>query len=150
MNISKAELQKIAAPMFEELNVKKLYGTTDGQIFLLDSRARLHAGKKLTVYQLDKEEPEAKTAATKAKTPDANAGEGAGQTANADNTGNNGGGEVLNLPLSVKAITEKVAEETNINVLKEMLLAEVGGPNRKSAVAAIEKGIEKLTEGKGE
>lgn len=158
MNISKAELQKMAAPMFERFGVKKLFGTTDGQIFLLESRASLHAGSNLTVYALEKEEkaqePEAPAAKTATATDD-NTGNQGEQNPGAENTGTgegNPGGEgeqheVVNLPLSVKALTEKANGETDLEVLKNMLLDEVAGPNRKSAVAAIEKRLETLTKG---
>lgn len=39
------ELQEIAQPYFEKYGVKKLYATADGQVFLNNGRAQMHAGK---------------------------------------------------------------------------------------------------------
>lgn len=52
---SLSELQKMAAERFERLQVQKLFATSDGQFFLIENRARLHAGKG-NVYTIHKEE----------------------------------------------------------------------------------------------
>lgn len=57
---SLAELQREAQKYFEKYGVNKLYATTDGQIFLLESRAILHAGKG-KVHTIEKEEEVAET-----------------------------------------------------------------------------------------
>ncbi len=55
--MSQDELQKIAAPLFDKFSKKELFGTTDGQVFIEEIRAKEHASRnKLTVYTLEKEE----------------------------------------------------------------------------------------------
>ncbi|MRG45503.1 hypothetical protein GFS24_10275 [Chitinophaga sp. SYP-B3965] len=50
---SKEELSSMAGEHFIRLGVSKLYATTDGQFFILENRAQLHAGSSLTVYKLE-------------------------------------------------------------------------------------------------
>lgn len=50
------ELRKLAAEHFSRLQVSKLYATADAQFFLLESRAKLHAGASGKVYPLESEE----------------------------------------------------------------------------------------------
>lgn len=50
---SKEELSSQAGEHFKRLGVNKLYATTDGQFFILENRAQLHAGTSLTVYRLE-------------------------------------------------------------------------------------------------
>lgn len=121
MTHSKAELQKMAKEHFEALRLKKLFATSDGQFFVLESRALLHAGSSLTVYALEDE----------SQVTEAPEG-GAPETPN-------------NAP-SVKALTELIANETDLVKLNNTLLEEISGPNRKSAVTAIEKRIAVLTD----
>lgn len=115
---SKAELQALAKPLFTKLGVSKLYATTDGQFFILPNRATLHAGKTLTVYELESEAEEV---------AEANGEE--------------------NAQLKVKDIVAAIAEETDMEVLKKYLFDEIGGPNRASAVKAIEKRLETVVSG---
>ena len=110
--------------MFERLGVAKLYATDDGQFFVLQSRAQLHAGSKHTVYTLDNEETE--------------------------NVVNEPIGEVENEPISVRALTEKLELETDLTLLSNMLHNEIIGANRKTAIAAIEKRIAFLTDNRKE
>lgn len=113
--MNRAELQKKAEPQFEKLGVNKLYGTSDGQLFLLSSRAHLHAGSKLSVYALTKDEGN-KPADSESEGPE----------------------------FTVAQIKEHIKEEKDLEKIKSMMLDEVSGPNRKSAVAAFEKRIEEL------
>jgi len=50
------ELQKEAQEYFNRFNVRKLFATSDGQFFLLQSRADLHARNNLTVYPIERED----------------------------------------------------------------------------------------------
>lgn len=47
------QLQQMAGEHFARLGVNKLFATSDGQFFLLENRARLHAGKKGSVYPIE-------------------------------------------------------------------------------------------------
>ncbi len=52
---SEKELKEIANGTFAEFpNAKKAYATTDGNVFLEENRARLHAGAKGTVVPFDR------------------------------------------------------------------------------------------------
>lgn len=117
MRYSKAELQEAAKKHFKKLGVNKLYATTDGQFFLLENRANLHAGKNLTVYKLEQEsEPEQGQPARKAeKQP------------------------------TVKELLEQVDRIDDLATLTEMLHTEVAGQNRSTAVKSIEARIASLT-----
>ena len=52
--MSKDELLELAKPVFDKYGVNKVYGTSDGNIFLMSNRAELHAGTNQTVYTLNK------------------------------------------------------------------------------------------------
>lgn len=54
---TEAELQELARRHFQRLNTNVLYGTTDGQLFILEHRARMHAGGG-RVYKLENEDAE--------------------------------------------------------------------------------------------
>jgi hypothetical protein len=116
--LSKEELQEQAKAYFEKYGVKKLYGVSDGQIFLLESRAKAHAGDR-NVYTL---EAETTVEAQKEATTEQEIG------------------------LTVTQLKVFVAKESDLNVLNEILLKEVGGLNRKGAVAAITERMDKLAE----
>ncbi|MFA9212481.1 MAG: hypothetical protein ACEQSR_01355 [Candidatus Methylacidiphilales bacterium] len=132
MHKSKSELEELAAPIFEDLGVKTLFATADCQFFLLQSRANLHAGKKLQVITITKQETEI-------------VDENAGDSGAADGLGSGkdsaDGSSSEAATLSVKALTEKIAEETDLKLLTNLLHDEVIGLNRKTAVEAIEKRI---------
>lgn len=49
---NQAQLAEMAIERFQTLKVNKLYATTDGSFFLLENRARLHAGPKGNVFEL--------------------------------------------------------------------------------------------------
>ncbi|MCO5253630.1 MAG: hypothetical protein M9892_04600 [Bacteroidetes bacterium] len=109
---NKSQLQKKAEPVFKKHGVNKLYATEDGQIFLLDNRANLHAGGKLRVFPLYAEaKAEIKTEA------------------------NDGSQEpFLNVKNLLASLKGKTAEE-----LSEAMVKEIAGQNRKSAVAGIQE-----------
>lgn len=122
-SFSLAELQKEAAPHFARFNVDTLYATVDGQFFLLENRARLHAGTSGTVYQL-KKEPTAEAIAE----------------ATNDTVGTESADKVV---LSITALKKAVADKT-LDELHTMLDEETNGGNRKGAIAVIEAAIEVL------
>jgi hypothetical protein len=110
---SREELSAMAGEYFKRLNVSKLYATTDGQFFILQNRAQLHAGSTLTVYELENENPQnLRPEGKKVQT--------------------------------VKELTQAVQEITDVEVLRALLLEEVSGTNRASAVKVIEERIAKV------
>ncbi len=113
---SLAELQAEAQPLLKRYGVNKMFATSDGQFFLIHSRAALHAGSIHTIYPVGLEVDANETDTDK---PD---------------------------PLSVKAIAELISEEKDLGLLHSMLLDEIAGQNRKTATAAIEKRIGILTD----
>ena len=52
---SRAELMGIARLVIEQYGVNIVYATADGQMFLMENRAKLHAGKGV-VYEINAEE----------------------------------------------------------------------------------------------
>lgn len=51
---TKSELEALVKKTFKEFpDAKKAYATVDGNVFLLENRAYLHAGKKGTVFTFD-------------------------------------------------------------------------------------------------
>ena len=113
---SKVELQEAAKPHFEKLKVNKLYATTDGQFFLLENRANLHAKSSLTVYKLENEEQAAPQGEnTTEKQP------------------------------TVKELLEQLERIDDLETLNDMLLTEIAGQNRSTAVKSIEAKIAHLT-----
>jgi hypothetical protein len=123
MKYSKDQLQEMAKPHFKALGLNKLFATTDGQFFVLSSRAQLHAGSTHTSYMLED------------------------KTAIESSTAENPTGDVKPT-ISVKDLITQVETETDLTKLSDMLLEEVGGPNRKTAVSAIEKRIAFVTDPK--
>lgn len=107
-----SELKENAKEHFNRLQVNKLFATTDGQFFLMENRAQLHAGTG-NVHRIDNEEPAENP---ESKTPE----------------------------MTVKELTAKVALMEDINEVQHLLLAEIAGPNRATAVKAIEERITKL------
>lgn len=115
--VSKEELQEQAKTYFEKYGVKKLYGVSDGQIFLLESRAKAHAGSR-NVYTLECEES---TEVAKQSEP-------------------------TETVLTIVQLKEELSKETNLETLRDMLVKEIAGLNRKGAVSAINERMEKLSE----
>lgn len=111
--MSKDELQELAAQMFDKYGVDKLYGTTDGNIFIMHNRAALHAGSKLTIYTLlkpaDSSDPQEKELN---ETTD---------------------------QYTIRELKEALKGMEDPEVIREWLGDEVGGQNRKGAVNAIEE-----------
>lgn len=114
---NEAQLAERAKERFETLKVNKLYATSDGSFFILENRARLHAGPKGNVYKL---------AANEGATPDSI------------------------VSVSIKDLKTRVANETELQALTDMMLREVGGANRKGAIDAIQVRIDELTQPAGE
>lgn len=55
--LSESELKELAQGVFEQFpNAKEVYATSDGNIFLSENRANLHAGKDGNVYPFKREE----------------------------------------------------------------------------------------------
>lgn len=52
---SREELIVLAKPTIEQYGVNRVYATADGQMFLLENRAQLHAGKGV-VYEIHTDE----------------------------------------------------------------------------------------------
>jgi hypothetical protein len=119
MTKSLSELNQEAQALLVKYGVNKIYATSDGQFFLLESRAHLHAGKNHTVYPIEANEKEVVTNSAEGDTKEA---------------------------LSVKALTELIAGENDLEKVHLMLLEEIAGQNRKSAIAAFEKRIAILTD----
>lgn len=116
---SKSELKDKAKDTFKNFpKAKKVFITTDGQCFLEENRANIHAKpNKLEVVPFSKtdfiEVEDAKTVtASKGKT--------------------------------VEDIKAEIKEVEDVKVLEEMLEAEQNGKNRTTAIEAIQERIKEL------
>lgn len=118
--LSKSELENKAKDYFKKLGVSKLYATSDGQLFILESRAKLHAGNGGQVHEMttDEKPEEAKD--------DSQAEVSAFSK------------------MSVKELKEAIAG-LDLETLHIVLADEVQNQNRKSAVELIEAKIAELT-----
>lgn len=118
--LSKSELENKAKVYFKKLGVSKLYATSDGQLFILESRAKLHAGSGGQVHEMTTDErPEV------AKDDSANEAS-------------------VYAKMSVKELKEAIAD-LDLETLHKVLADEVQKQNRKSAVELIENKIAELT-----
>lgn len=149
MTYSKEKLQEMAAVHFAKLGVDKLYATSDGQFFLLASRASLHAQKAHTVYALKAEKPKAQPPMEpeiKTEGPTTSGEVQNNEPAIEPVEPNQPAGPDEPAPPSIAVLTEMIKDETDLAKLNHMLLDEVAGLNRKGACAAIEKRIAFLTD----
>lgn len=110
-------LQKEAQHYLKKYGVNKVYVTADGQIFLLESRAKMHAGKDGKIYIVEKADEDIPKESQKADT---------------------------SAPKAAKEIIASLSEITDVETIRQMLNDEVGSANRKSVVSAIEKRLEGL------
>lgn len=113
---NQAQLAEMAKERFETLGVDKLFATSDGQFFLLENRAQLHAGPKGMVHELKKGGSKSKGADTGAAT------------------------------ISISVLETMVKSENDLQKLTDMLLAEVGADNREEAKNIIQARIDSLTD----
>lgn len=110
------ELQKMARIYFDRYQVKKMFATADGQFFLLQNRADLHARNNLKVYPIENEDAPAEALK-----------------------------RVMD-SLSVKDLTAKLQTIDNLSQVQDLLFDEVAGANRKTAVAVIEARCREIAE----
>ena len=145
--LSKDELQKLAEADFKTHAVSELHATTDGQIFIKESFARLHAGENGTVYTFTNVKTEA------APKPDSIPVliaqlEGITSTDELNNLlkveleGANRKGAIAAIHLRILNVSLETIEDKES--LATLLEAEKSGPKRKEAIAAIEARIQKL------
>lgn len=109
---SKEQLLAKAAPYFKKYKTDTLFAVSDGQIFIAQNPAELHA-KGRTVYVLNPEAAPADSA------------------------------PAVDVP-TVAEIRKLVENADTVEKLRLLMDEEVKGPNRKSALEAIEKKIKKL------
>lgn len=120
---SLTELQEQAKKHFDKLGVQKLYATTDGQFFLLENRARLHAGPKGMVHCIEIK-PTSSEVHNEALVKEV---EDMAATA----------------PLSIPALKKEIVGKS-LEELHQLLTDEIAGGNRKGAVEVLEKAISAL------
>jgi len=109
------ELNERAKEHFDQLQVNKLFATSDGQFFLMENRAQLHAGKG-TVHKIKNEEPSEGIKPTEEEKP-----------------------------TTVKELLVQIEQIEDVTTLNDMLMAEISGQNRSTAVKSIEAKIAHLT-----
>lgn len=142
---SQAELQELAAPQFEKYGLNKLYATSDGQIFIMENRAMLHAGggNVYTLYRngtVDGVEYEDHTVTAEdiEKNPEL--------TKRGVTVGSIIKVPVVEQPISLDELGEELKGIDNVNVLSSKLIEEVSKHNRTEAVNAITARMNEVVE----
>lgn len=119
---SRAQLVEKSKSLFSSRNENKLFATTDGQFFVHQDRANMHAQVNretpLKVYIIDRSETEDQTPVKEAPQPKA-------------------------LP-SVAKLKELLPEVSEVGELEAILEQEKSGENRKTAIEAIQERLEEL------
>lgn len=112
---SKAELEKKAQAVFKDYpKANKVFATTDGQFFLDENRANLHAGAKGKVIEISNDGTDED---------------------NADNS---------NKPKSAEALINEAKTIETIEAVEAAKEVEAKGKNRSTVIAAYDARIEEL------
>ena len=142
---TQAELQELAAPHFEKYNLNTLYATSDGQIFIMQNRALLHAGTGIvhTLYRNGTQDgvvykDHVVTVKDLEEQPDLlKRGVKPGDTIKVP---------MVEKPITLEELEEKLKEATNVNVLSAILIEEVSTHNRSEAVDKITARLNEVVE----